>query len=116
MNVGRAAAPRRSRGPVTPPAWLRALDVTAGLLSAGVLVVGVVLLGFQLFAPTIWAAMDLGGATGPGWGLVVSHLAVGAGGELAVALRRRWAMSWRAAVDVAVIVATGVLVVRGWWP
>ena len=75
-----------------------------------------VLLGFQLFAPTIWAAMDLGGATGPGWGLVVSHLAVGAGGELAVALRRRWAMSWRAAVDVAVIVATGVLVVRGWWP
>lgn len=101
---------------VRPPGRaLRATEVVAGLLSGGLLLVGVALLVLQLLAPRLFPGSGLAAATGPGWGRVALHLAVGAAGEATVLLRRRCGVPIRAALAAAVIIGAVAVLWFGWW-
>jgi hypothetical protein len=95
----------------TPGRWLRAVELTAGLLGGGLLLLGVVLLVLQVVGPQV-----VDGADGPGWGRVICHLLVGAAGEGGRAARRRLPLPARAAVaGVTVLAVLMVLVLTWWW-
>ena len=98
------------------PVGVRILDLLAGLLAAGILLLGVLLLLAAIFSPAILAAAGLGDAEGPGWIRVLSHLAVGGLGELAVRRRHRWPTAARVLADGAVVVATMAVIWWGWLP
>ncbi len=86
----------------------------AGLLAAGTLVLGLALLVAMLVLPAPGTGA-YGGTTGPGWGPVAAHLAVGVVGEVAGAVAGRG--PWAARVTVAAVVVVAVLVVLAlcWW-
>lgn len=96
-------------------AGLRVADGAAGLLSGGLLLVGVALLVMQLLAPSALGGTGLARATGPGWGSVAAHLAVGLGGEALVLCRNRLPDVARACADVAVLLAVAATLWFAWW-
>lgn len=94
---------------------VRVADGIAGLLSGGLLLVGIALLAAQLLAPSVLDDTGLARATGPGWGRVVAHLAVGAAGEIVVLCRGRLPVAARVCADIAVLLAVIAILWFAWW-
>ncbi len=97
------------------PALFGRFTVTLGnLLAAGALVLGLGLLVAMLVLPSAGvAAYD--STTGPGWGRVVAHLAVGVAGEVAGQLARRRPRPVRIAVAAVTVVAVLAVLALSWW-
>jgi hypothetical protein len=102
------AVPRAPERPVPPS--LQALGIVAGLAGGGLLLLGIVLLVLQIGAPLL-----IGGATGPGWGRVVLHLAVGGLAETGHALRRRLPVAAGALIAALTVLAVLAVLVLAWW-
>lgn len=97
--------------PSAPPGRaLRGVELMAGLAGGGLLLLGLILLGLQLLAPQL-----VSDATGPGWGTVSAHLAVGAVAETGRGLRARWVPGVRAGAAVLTILAVIGILALCWW-
>jgi hypothetical protein len=84
------------------------------LLAAGALVLGVGLLVAMLLLPSAGTgAFD--GTSGPGWGRVAAHLAVGILGEAAGQWARRTARPVRTPVAGVTVGAVLVVLALSWW-
>lgn len=111
---------RPAAGPVPAaggrvPAAVAMLEAVAGALSIGLLALGVALALAQVMAPSLWPGPGLAAGTGPGWGRVILHLVVGAGGE-AIRFARRWSGgAVRALLASATILASLVTMWIAWW-
>lgn len=102
---GRPAAGDRESGRGT-----RIVESIGGLFGAGLLALGVVLLILQLVAPAV-----VSGATGPGWGAVAAHLAVGAAAESVRVARHRLPVPARIVAAVLTVAAAIAVLAFCWW-
>jgi hypothetical protein len=94
---------------------LRTVEAVARLLSGGLLVLGLALLVLQLVAPDLVPGTGFEAPTGPGWGRIAAHLAVGATGEAAAAARSRLPRAARGVLATAAIVAVFAVLWFAWW-
>jgi hypothetical protein len=94
---------------------LRAAEAAAGLLSGGLLVLGLALLVLQFVAPALVPGAGFAAPAGPGWGRIAAHLAVGAAGEGAVAIRGRVPRPVRGVLAAGVMLAVLAVLWFAWW-
>ncbi len=97
------------------PRSVRALEATAGLLSAGALVLGFVLLALRFAAPALVHGTGLSAAAGPETGRIVVQSAAGLLGEVLHWNRARLRPSVRPLIAVAIIVGEFAALWWCWW-
>ncbi len=91
------------------------MEGAAGLASGGLLLIGAALLVLQFVAPDLASGPGSAAATGPGWPRVGLQLAVGAGGEAVVQLRRWLPRPARWLAALGVLLAAAIVLWIAWW-
>lgn len=94
---------------------VRALEASAGLLSAGVLVTGVLLAILKWLAPAFLSGSGLSATDGPRWDRILAPLIIGVAGELSRRLRRGHGTRVRLATAAITVLLCLAALWWGWW-